>query len=174
MVTIFVAICFIIAIVAIVRANTAHKKESGYYKSHPELNCSYTFHCKKLNKAESVLNLGADAKGLAMFAYHNRQVFIKMNDGKTLSGMLENMTATFDCYKGNVNCKLSCNGQKVEIYSVWHLFTDDEWWTIYNILTHCGTTYNEKDYIDTQKLYGTKEGKTTRGLITAARIISGL
>ena len=154
---------------------TPQKKAPGYYEQHPETKGNFVFHCKQLNSLESFMNFGKETSGLKTFEYHNRYLTITMNDGTHFQGMIEDMTARFTFYKGgNYGCELSCGSSKVYIFTYWHLFTDEEWWTIFNIFTHCGTTYCVEYYLDTRELYMTKDGKVARGLVAAAKIITRL
>lgn len=153
---------------------TPQKKAPGYYEQHPETKGDFVFHSKQLNSLESFMNLGRETSGLKIFEYHNRYLTITMNDGTRFQGMIDDMTARFSVYKSNCECELSCESSKVKIFTYWHLFTDEEWWTIFNIFTHCGTTYCVEDYLETYKLYTTKEGKVARGLVAAAKIITRL
>lgn len=170
-----IIITVIVIAVVYKEANKPVRKSADYYARHKELQGDYVFHCKDLSTTESFMNLGQDSKGLEYLAYHNRQLYVRMKDGRTLQGMIENMSARFSATSrggGLATCELISGNKKVTIITIWHLFTDEEWWQIFNLLTHCGTTYNLKEYIEVYKLYNTQEGKITRGMYSAAKVIS--
>lgn len=172
LIIILIIIWIILLIISLVKkANAPEKKPEGYYENHPETKGTYVFHCKSLNSMESLLNLGQESSGLEHFSYNDRHLFIRMKNGRTLEGNIDDMSAEFSTYKDYIECTVKCNNDEICICSIWHLFTDEEWWTIFNILSHCGTTYNLRGYLETHQLYTTKEGKVTRGLVSAANIL---
>lgn len=134
----------------------------------------YEFHCKDATKFESIMNLGMTSGKYAMdyFKYHNGEITIRMKDGRTIQGMLNEMTAKFDTYKQDTQCKIISGKETVSIYSIWRALPVNEWWTLFNILTHCGSVKGLDNYLYFHELYNTNGGKAARGVMTAMKIIS--
>lgn len=151
------------------------RRDFGFYNGREELNFNVAFHCKQLSDFERIANLGVDNGHLVSFEYNNKFLSLRMKDGKILSAHLKDIEASFMTYSGdNVSCSLKANGTEVNIYSYWKLFTDEEWYEIFNILTYCGITHNAGAYVAIYNKNNTKVGKTIKYANSAIKIINAL
>ena len=136
----------------------------------------YEFRCKQTSSFESVMNLGMDSGKYAMsyFCYDNGKITVRMKDGRMIQGAITDMKVRFRPYQGNTECKITSGEKSVTIYTIWHALTESQWWTLLNILTHCGEVKGLDDYICEYQMYNTTEGKTVRGVLTAVKVLSKL
>lgn len=147
--------------------------ESPSNYSRPKLPGRYVFKAKQLSTAEKLLNLGANSTGLEYFEYNNGSLYVKMHDGKILKGNINQIAANFTSDEvDNVTCTLQLGTQMVSISSVWHLLDEEEWWNLFNILTHCGAVFNLDGYLKLYNTYHSKVEKTIRLTGVALNIIT--
>ena len=131
--------------------------------SKPILQGKYVFKAKQLNTAEKVLNLGLHTEGLEYFEYDNGHLYVKMQDGKTLNSDISKVAANFSKIEGDiVICTLQSGTQMVSIYMIWHLLDEEDWWNLFNILTHCGAVFNLDGYLKLYNAYHSKLGRAVR------------
>lgn len=139
------------------------KKIVEYKKALSKLE-GFSYKSKMLSASDKALNLfPSDSALLDSFNFSNGRVSLRMRDGRTLEGDLINLTSTFTALNGdNVNCKVTNGSKTIEFMSIWHLYTDEEWYDIFNCLTWSGTTYRAGDYIAIYNKYHSKTGKALR------------
>lgn len=188
MVVLFVIIlCTVCIIVALNNGSNPDKsglhfddasKIEEYKRNLSQLESCY-YKCKELSNSEKALNLWpSDSSLLESFNFSNGHVSLRMKDGKTISGDILNMSARFSVLNGdNVVCKLTCGSVELEFKTIWHLFSDEEWYDIMNCLTWCGTTYNVNAYISVYNKNNTASGKAIKYanvLLKGIRIIQNV
>lgn len=173
MFTLFFIIFISYLIYKVLSGNKTEERDSNYYDEHPELNFSKKFYGKELTTTEKFLNLGiTDSSQLKYFSYNNRQIEIVMKDGKKLNGNLENLKADFSILQGdNISCRVSHGNTSIKIFSVWHLLKEEEWYELFNILTHCGEVKNLSEYTALYNKTHTKLGKGLSYANTALKVI---
>lgn len=141
-------IIIVALIIILVKVYKPKEKAADYYAQHPELKKVVRYQSHEMNGIKSFLNLGLDhLEGLDLFSYYNGQVFIKLKNGKSLSGDIRNLTATFVMgRKGIFECTVKSDNQKICFANYYGLFSDQEYLEIFELLSNCGSVGGMSDY----------------------------
>lgn len=154
-------------------SGTERRNEDFYNKD--EYNFQVSYHYKEMTKLEKVANLYLGEGHLATLEYNNGMLTARMTDGNYISAHLKDIEAYFTIQPGeNVSCVLKTKNRSITIFSFKGIFTDEEWYEIFNIMTHCGITHNAGAYVALCNRNKTKIGQTVKYANTAIKIIRAL
>lgn len=101
---------------------------------------------KKLSTGMKILNLCDSGDLIDNFCYDpsDRSISIKMQNGDSVHGPINSLTASFSSKNGLNLCRVkNTNGREVIFPFKRDCFTDKEWDIVLSTLTLCGTTYGK-------------------------------
>lgn len=138
------ALFITVVIVVIVMISSSKKKDKRPANYDNEVNNlpNIEYHSREMSGTDKALNLWPnDSKLLDYFSYQNGILFLRMRNGQSLSGPIRQFSADFTPVNGgNYQVDLKFNGQKMCVFTYYHLFTDEEWYHMIAYLMYCGET----------------------------------
>jgi len=163
--TIVIIIIIIVIVSAFKQHNTPEKKVSNYEQLVQQLaNVSYS--AREMSGIEKAANLWpSDEYLLQSFSYSNGTVSLTMKNGYVFTAPIRQLNARFYVQKGeNYTAELWYGNQKLNIYTYWHLFSGEEWCSIFAYLSYSGTTYGAAQLSDFNRKVRNVTGKVNTGL----------
>lgn len=151
MITLFIIICFVIAIYCALQPDKRNEEQQQQVKDSIKQLPVIDLHARPTTTFQNILNLSTKSSKIETFYHEKGWIRIKMQDGKFFKSHLNNIKTQFHEIKGITQMTVSSGKRSITIVKYEYIFTEDEWDIIIKTLMLSGVTFGSHIFWKTYK-----------------------